>query len=79
MREKEGLKEFRAGQRTNLWIRGPLPRCCARTHALVRDLAGVPSGLCKETAPNSGIFTRDYSKSTVQMDCGKWQGTITMK
>eukprot|EP00035_Acanthoeca_spectabilis_P023004 m.447099 g.447099 ORF g.447099 m.447099 type:complete len:428 (+) comp19468_c0_seq1:101-1384(+) len=40
---------------------------------------GVPSELCKETAENSGIFTRDFSKSTVQMDCNKWEGTITMK
>ena len=41
--------------------------------------AGVPSGLCKETAPNSGIFTRDFSKSSIRMDCNTWTPTITMK
>ena len=37
------------------------------------------AGLCKETAANSGIFTRDYSKATVQMDCNTWTPTIKMK
>ena len=30
---------------------------------------GAPSGVCKETAPNSGKFTREYSKATVELDC----------
>ena len=40
---------------------------------------GVPAGLCAETAPNSSVFTRDFSKSTVTMDCNAWKPTITMK
>ena len=40
---------------------------------------GEPEGLCKETAPESGVFTREWSKSTVKMDCNTWEGTITMK
>eukprot|EP00039_Didymoeca_costata_P016527 m.298166 g.298166 ORF g.298166 m.298166 type:complete len:68 (+) comp16407_c0_seq37:517-720(+) len=55
---------------------------CSRDYLFPEELNkdyGVPSGLCKETAPNSGIFVRDFSKATVQMDCGKWEGTITMK
>ena len=40
---------------------------------------GEPSGLCQETAPNSGVFTRDFSKSTVTMDCNAWKPTIAMK
>jgi hypothetical protein len=40
---------------------------------------GEPTGLCRETAPGSEIFTRDFSKSTVQMDCHSWKGAITMK
>ena len=40
---------------------------------------GTPNGLCKETAPGSGVFERDWSKATVQVDCNKWQGKITMK
>ena len=35
--------------------------------------------LCKETAPNSGIFTREWTKATVQMDCNTYTPTITMK
>ena len=37
------------------------------------------AGLCKETAPNSGVFVREYTKATVQMDCNSWKPTITMK
>lgn len=40
---------------------------------------GVPSGLCGETAPGSGVFQRDFSKSTVTMDCNSWKPTIVMK
>jgi hypothetical protein len=35
--------------------------------------------VCKETAAGSGIFTREWSKATVSMDCNKWEGKITMK
>ena len=37
------------------------------------------AGLCHETAGGSGIFTRDYSRATVQMDCTAWKGSVTMK
>lgn len=40
---------------------------------------GVPSGLCHETSAGSGVFTRDFSKSTVTMDCGTYTGSIVMK
>ena len=40
---------------------------------------GEPTGLCRETAPNSGVFTREWSKATVTMDCKAWKGTITKK
>ena len=33
--------------------------------------------VCKETAPNSGIFTRAWSNVVVTMDCNKWVPTIT--
>ena len=35
--------------------------------------------VCKETAPNSGVFKREWTKATVQMDCSKWDGVITWK
>jgi len=40
---------------------------------------GTPAGLCTETAPNSGIFTREWSRATVRMDCNTYTPTITMK
>lgn len=40
---------------------------------------GVPLGPCAETAPGSGVFTRDFSRSTVTMDCASWTPTITFK
>ena len=40
---------------------------------------GTPTGLCHETADHSGVFTRDWTKATVRVDCNKWEGTIVMK
>ena len=40
---------------------------------------GTPAALCSETAPNSGVFVRQFDKSTVQMDCNTWTPTITFK
>ena len=41
---------------------------------------GVPvDDLCKETAPNSGIFVREWTKAHVTMDCSNWEPTIAMK
>ena len=36
-------------------------------------------GLCKETAANSGIFEREWTKAKISMDCTTWTPTITMK
>ena len=46
---------------------------------------GTPLGLCKETAEptqaqgGSGIFVREWSKSTVTIDCNQYTSTIKMK
>jgi hypothetical protein len=40
---------------------------------------GEPTGLCSETAPNSGVFKRSWTKADVEMDCNTWTPTITMK
>ena len=40
---------------------------------------GVPDGPCNETAPNSQVFTRSYSKATVSWDCNTGEGSIQMK
>lgn len=38
---------------------------------------GEPTELCKETSP--GVFTRDWTKATVSLDCNSWTPTITLK
>ena len=58
---------------------GTLP---ARPHGvpLPPELAmdvGEPLGLCKEEG--EGVFTREWSKVKVSLDCGKFVGTITPK
>ena len=40
---------------------------------------GEPLGLAKETAPDSGVFVREWSKATIKMDCNSYTPTITMK
>ena len=40
---------------------------------------GEPTELCAETAPNSGVFKREWSKATVEMDCNAWKGAIKMR
>ena len=34
---------------------------------------------CRETAPNSSVFVREYSNALVQMDCATWRSSITFK
>ena len=36
-------------------------------------------GLCKETAPNSGIFEREWALATVQHDCNMGESRLAMK
>ena len=38
-----------------------------------------PTGFCTETAPNSGVFTREWSKATVSLDCGTFTASIVPK
>ena len=33
---------------------------------------------CRETATGSKIFTREYKKATVTLDCAKFEGTSNM-
>jgi len=37
---------------------------------------GTPLGTCSETGPNSGVFTRAFTKAVAQMDCNTWTGTV---
>ena len=49
-----------------------------RPALLDRDF-GAPLGLCAETAPNSGVFAREFSKSNVTMDCASWTPSFVWK
>merc|ERR1711879_512472 len=41
---------------------------------------GVPiDEICKETFDGSGIFVREWSKATVQMNCNTWMPKVTFK
>ena len=46
--------------------------------ALNRDY-GEPTGICKETAEHSGVFTREWTKASIQMDCNTYTPEIKMK
>jgi len=71
-----------------LLVRGPYAYLghgwlgCSRDYE-VPDLLnadfGEPTELCSETAPNSGVFTRAWTKADVEMDCNTWTPTITLK
>lgn len=39
---------------------------------------GMPLETCRETVAGSGIFTRQYTKATVAMDCNAFVANITM-
>lgn len=39
---------------------------------------GTPLGLCAETAPGTGVFTRQWSKADVSMDCNTWTANVTL-
>jgi len=40
---------------------------------------GTPTGMLIETSSGSGIFTRDWTKATVQLDCNTYTSSIIMK
>jgi hypothetical protein len=40
---------------------------------------GTPLGNCMETALGSGVFSREFTRATVQMACATWSPTITWR
>jgi len=34
---------------------------------------------CRETATGSGVFTREWSRASITLDCNTWNATIRMK
>ena len=71
-----------------LLIRGPYAYLghgwldCSKLYVFPPELNvdyGEPTELCHETTPGSEVFVREWTKSTVQMDCTTFTPTITMK
>jgi hypothetical protein len=55
---------------------------CSRDYTMPEQFAwdfGEPTEICKETATGSGVFTRDWTKATVGMDCNTWTATLKLK
>eukprot|EP01043_Picozoa_sp_COSAG02_P095430 COSAG02_NODE_31797_length_527_cov_0.841121_1_plen_175_part_11 len=40
---------------------------------------GVPQGHCAETGAGTGVFVRQLTKAKIELDCGSWTSSITMK
>ena len=40
---------------------------------------GTPLGFCAETSPGSSVFTRNYTRATIALDCTSFQATIMWK
>eukprot|EP00047_Mylnosiga_fluctuans_P008772 m.260071 g.260071 ORF g.260071 m.260071 type:complete len:421 (-) comp23253_c0_seq1:104-1366(-) len=81
------LPAFEQDLATFLLVRGPYAWLgydwvgCNTTYEFRPELTkdyGTPLGTCAETAAGSGVFTREYSKATVQMDCNTWMGSVAM-
>ena len=82
------LPQFDQDLANFLLVRGPYAYLghgwlgCSREYAYPTELNGdygEPLGLCSETATGSGVFTREFTKSTVQMDCNTYTPQITFK
>ena len=40
---------------------------------------GEPIGRCRETAPWSGVFVRDWSRARIRMDCNTFTPNISIQ
>merc|ERR1712232_1120269 len=40
---------------------------------------GEPTEICRETSEGSGVFVREWTKASIEMDCNTYAPTITMK
>lgn len=62
------------------WSNGGAMACDIYRRPAALDLDyGAPMQLCHETAPNSGIFKREWSKSTITVDCNAYTSNIEFK
>jgi hypothetical protein len=56
----------------------PLPHGVPTPSEFKEDY-GVPHGICSESAAHPGVFTREWSKASVQLDCNSFKGLIEQK
>jgi len=53
----------------------PLPQGVPRPALLDHDF-GSPVGLCKETTPGSNVFIREWTKTTIKLDCNTFKADL---
>ena len=82
------LADFDQDLANFLLVRGPYAWLghgwlgCSRDYSYPDALAadyGEPTELCTEDTGRPGVFTREWTKATVEMDCGTWIGTVDLK
>jgi hypothetical protein len=39
----------------------------------------LPNSYCEETSPGSGVYTREWTKASVRLDCNSFEAKIEMK
>ena len=39
---------------------------------------GVPAKACHQVIGKPGVYTREYSRANVTLDCNEWKGSIVM-
>lgn len=84
----DGITDFEQSLAGFLLLRGPYAwlgwawSSCVdpppRPAALDKDY-GEPLGICEERGGEPGVFTREYTKASVSLDCNKWVGAINAK
>ena len=78
---EQDLANFLLARGAHAWL-GHGWQGCSRDYvfpeALNRDY-GEPTEICKETAERSGVFTREWTKASIQMDCNTYTPEIKMK
>jgi hypothetical protein len=60
------------------WSSCPPPASFVRPPEVDVDY-GEPLGFCAETAPGSGVWSREYTKYSVALDCASFTATLTPK
>lgn len=85
--DPSSLPDLEADLANFLLVRGPYAWLghgwlgCSKEYMYPDELSvdyGEPMGQCTET-DTPGVYAREWSKATVQMDCNTWTPTVTFK